>query len=263
MMRIRLAAIVVALFAIFGPSCSPVCKSRVSLSKGDTDRLAAFLKWTENVSPSFKGIGKLRIEERGATRQMRVAWIGARPGRLRLEGFGMWGQPTFLILLRDGDFFLHNAQDGRYFKGKSTAHNLARLLGVPVSGDGLITVLSGRPPILPFSRAELESSGDETGQRFILYGRRNRIVEKVSLSDDGTTAAQASFFDIWGRVDHTVTFTDFRYADDILFPFEIVIAQDKGPKAALKLERLWTGVPVSDDTFVSDFPDAEMTDLDT
>jgi len=261
--RVRFATVATILCAILGSSCAPIGKTRTSLSRDETGRLTAFLKWPENVPPSFKGIGKLRIEERGAIREMRVAWIGVRPGRLRLEAFGLWGHPMFLFILRDGVFFLHHAQDGRYFKGKSTARNLERFLAVPVSGDELVTVLSGRPPVLPFSKVDLESSDDETGQRFTLYGRSNRIVEKIWLNDDGTTAERASFFDTWGRVNHTLTFMDFRYVEDILFPFEIVIEQDKGPKATLKLERLWTGVPVSDETFVPDLSDAEMTDLDT
>lgn len=258
------AAAMVLLFA----ACAPVSKttpgtaSPLGTAGPHASRLLASLTQQEELLGSFRGIGKVTIRGKGRPQTNRVAWIGSRPQRLRVEVLGAMGQSILTFLLHGSTFYLQTHQDNRCLTGRATARNMSRFVSIPVRAEVLFSVLAGQPPLLPFTSAKAQPLKGEGNWRLSLYGKWRRPVERIWFTDDGTTPERVEFFDAWRNVEYSVKFSQFEDTEGFRVPHEIVISHVQGMVLSLSVERFWRNVAVPSGAYSLELADVEIVELD-
>ncbi len=248
-------------FCLF--ACTTTRNDVVTQCGPEAGRILAYLRQKNNNLGSFKGIGLLRITGRkGEAQTVRIVWMGSQPGNLRVETLGVWGQPTLTLLLKGSDFYVHNHQENRYYKGKGNIRNMSRLMSVPVSAKELFFLLSGQPPVLAFHNAKVETSRHDGQRSLCLYQTRNRLIERVWFKDDYTTVGRVDLFNRSRNPRYTIEFKEFEQVDGFVIPYKTVVTSRKGPVLTLNVERFWRKVPIPARAYTLDFSDAEVVDLD-
>ena len=114
------------------------------------------LETTNNKLKTFKGLGRIKLWNKGKLQTARVAWIGSRQGKLRFEIFSIPGQPS-ISLSSDGKYFyvISHAKH-RFYKKQSTDASLKKIILIPVKSIDIIALLAGRAPVHEHNDATIE-----------------------------------------------------------------------------------------------------------
>lgn len=127
-----------------------------------------------------------RVDQRGHDGRIRgtVLMFVERPNHVRFDAMTQFGPAA--ILTSDGETFsLTDLRENRFLVGPTCPINIARLIGIPLSGDDIGRMLLGGPPTLPHATATLTLTDDN------LY----RITERAP---DGS----------WQEMDYTIREVD-------------------------------------------------------
>ena len=98
-----------------------------------------------------------RVEQWGEEGRIRgtVFMFIERPGHVRFDVMTQFGPAA--TLTSDGEAFaLTDLRENRFFAGPACPSNIARLLGIPLSGEGVIQLLLGDSPRVPATTEEIE-----------------------------------------------------------------------------------------------------------
>lgn len=104
-----------------------------------------------------------RVEQWGEDGRIRgtVMMFVERPERVRFDAMTQFGPAV--ILTSDGDrFALTDLRENRYLEGPSCPENIARLLGIPMSGEDVTLFLLGDSPRLDTENRGISCTGDGT-----------------------------------------------------------------------------------------------------
>lgn len=241
-----LAACVLPLYAF---ACAPTPRATPAVGGPDPACLLAFLKARQNEVKSFRGLGKLSLMVRNEMQTTRVAWIGSRPGEMRVETLGLWGQPHLTLLINGSSFYLYVHGENRCFKGKATARNLSRLVSVPLRVEDLFAVLSGQVPVLPFRHAKIGRSDQEGRWCLDLYKGWGRLVERMWIAEGGRTVDGIEVFNGWGKLQYRVAFEEVREVEGVHIPERIIISKKQGPVLSLHVEEFGTEVAIPEGAY--------------
>jgi hypothetical protein len=97
---------------------------------------------------SLKAVARVEVERRGRRRAYEsVAFVQKGQDRLRVEGFGMLGEPLFAIVWDGHDVLLRSASDPTVHR--TGPAGFERLLGVSIAPSELCAMLSGNVPPMP------------------------------------------------------------------------------------------------------------------
>ena len=243
-------------------SCTSSQKSGSTLSEAEGIRLISLLERREKDFQNFRGVGKLQFKS-GPSKTMKIAWIGSRPGNLRLEMLGMWGQPLATFLLKEPTFCLYIVKDNVCYEGKSTAHNLSKLLTVSVESEDLFAVLSGHPPLPTFQKVRTRKLEGGTAQTLSLFGKWRKIIQKMWVSDTHNAVEKVESFDRFGDVKYTILFSDFKRHGRHLVPYEIQIVRPRGTEIVLNIQKFENGIAIPDKAFELDLGNAKIIGIDS
>jgi len=97
-----------------------------------------------------------RVDQRGGEGRIRgtVLMMLERPDRLRFDAMTQFGPAA--VLTSDGPAFeLLDQREGRFLQGRSCPSNIARLLGVALSGRDLLLLLTGDSPRIDASHESI------------------------------------------------------------------------------------------------------------
>ena len=143
----RFAALASAIFAaaIAGSACGP---ARVALPAGPGTPRADALPLLESATAACRAVRTLTTELTlaGKTGQQKIhghVVAGFAPGALRLEGVAPFGAPAFILAAENGRGTLLLARDRRVLPSAPPAEILQALVGVSLSPDDLLAVLTG------------------------------------------------------------------------------------------------------------------------
>jgi hypothetical protein len=210
----------------------------------------ASLRECSNAIQSARGTGKLTIAVEGRpTQRARLVWVAARPYALRLEVLGVWGQPLYKLLLKDGHFYWYDVGAGKSFHGDAEKYALKRLLGLAVEPEHLHALLTGCLPVESFRKVEWDVSEADGNAHLSLYGPWNRLVEEIELDQDPLGTKEAQFFDGWEDLQYVVTLGSFRPIDGIPFPETIVVFREGVGRLSLDVTRTYLNRPVPERVF--------------
>ena len=197
---------------------------------------------------TFKGIGELRLKENKKAQRLTVAWMGQLPEKLRMEALAVSGQPA-ASLAGDGRwlYFLSHA-DGRYYK-RPYEKGFGRFLSIPLDPGEMVTLLSGRVPVVTHHVVDLKTDPDSRGFVLILKKRWQGIVEKFYLGPDKQDVFKIERFDADGTLVWRLRWGAFHRVSDFSMPFWLRASRADGAFFELMVRRCWTNVPLDPRSF--------------
>ena len=202
-----------------------------------------------------------KVDQRGKQGRVkgRVLMFVERPDRVRFDVMTQFGPA--LILTSDGSAFaLSDFKENRYLTGPACEQNIARLIGVALSGEAVASVLLGDLPALGTSGGSVQCSG-EGGYRIERRGAdgARQSIELALLEGDLSAAPQAqrselravSYWDAQGRAVYRVRYEDYRaVAGGTRLPFTVRIEDLlNDTDALLRFQSIDTNVNVPADAF--------------
>ncbi|MAF33626.1 MAG: hypothetical protein CL941_06700 [Desulfobacter sp.] len=202
---------------------------------------------------TFKGIGRVRLWDKGNFQVSRVAWVGWNPKRIRMEVLGVSGHPL-VSLASDGDwvyFYIHTQQ--RFYKKRANT-TFQNFLSLPLGSIDMIALLSGRVPIADHQSVVLKRDPVSNRYTLVLKKRWRGLVEKIYFDKKKENVTQVERFDSTGDLVYRAKFERLQTIAGYIVPVKLVISTAVGVIFELDIEKYWVGVPVSLPMFVLEPP---------
>lgn len=111
-----------------------------------------------------------------------VRLMAQRGGQLRFDAVTPFDTPLATLVSDGTHFGLVDAQKNRHYHGPASPCNIARLIGVVMPPDEILTVLGGSTPVIDHHAAEL--SWDSRGNAEVLTLKGKELTQTIRL--DGT-----------------------------------------------------------------------------
>lgn len=164
-----------------------------------------------------------RVDQRGPEGRIRgtVLMFLERPDRVRFDAMTRFGPAA--VLTSDGEEFqLMDLRENRFFEGPTCPSNIARLLGIRLSGADVTRFLLGDSPRLEAAEEEIVCDGGEYVVSLrAADGRRQRLAFAIlSESVDGAPEDQILELrssEVWSAEGESLwraTFEDYRTVRD-------------------------------------------------
>jgi hypothetical protein len=184
-----------------------------------------------------------------------------RPDHVRFDAMTQFGPA--LVLSSDGDTFaLSDYKEKRFLSGPACERNIARLIGVAISGEAVTRVLLGDVPELASEKQTVACSGgggyavERRGQD----GSRQRIELAVNVADlekspaeQRTELRSVTFFNQNDKRLYQVRYEDYKALGKagVRLPFTVRIEDfTSGSDAVLRFQSIDLNVRVPDGAFV-------------
>ncbi len=221
---------------------SPVAIDLLSIAKNKNSKLK-----------TFKGIGRVKVWDKGNFQVSRVAWVGWNPKRIRMEVLGVSGHPV-ASLASDGDwvyFYIHTQQ--RFYK-KPANTTFQNFLSLPLGSVDMIALLSGRVPIADHQSVLLKRDPVSNRYTLVLKKRWRGLVEKIYFDKKKENVTRVERFDSTGGLVYRAEFERLQTIAGYTVPVRLVISTAAGVIFELDIEKYWVDIPVSLPMFVLEPP---------
>ncbi len=214
----------------------------------EAEDLLSKLKSRNHALETFKGIGKIKIWEKETSFATRVAWLGSRPGKIRVQLLDVTGRPAVSIAT-DGKqlYFLSHAEQ-KFYKLNSANPSFERVVKIPVKASDIISLLSGRVPIREHHSASV--TNDLSGYALTLKSRWGNIQEKIYFDPAKRNVRKIEIFDGADTPKYQATFDKMRNVAGYQIPAWLELSNDKGGKFQLRIDQCWADIPISPLKFV-------------
>jgi hypothetical protein len=204
-----------------------------------------------------------KVDQRGKEGRIkgRVLMFVERPNRVRFDAMTQFGPA--LVLTSDGaSFALSDFKEGRFMTGLACERNIARLVGVALSGDAVASVLLGDVPALAAASDSVSCSGSGgySVERRAADGSRQSIELAVHSDDFGkppdsqrSELRAVSYWNAAGKRLYRVQYEDYRSVGgaQVRLPFTVRIEDFAGDSdALLRFQSIDVNVKVPADAFV-------------
>jgi outer membrane lipoprotein-sorting protein len=249
----RAVALVLLLGACGGATCP-------KLQIADPARALSSRRYDAAAIRSLRAEAK--VDQRGKQGRVkgRVLMFVERPDRMRFDVMTQFGPA--LILTSDGDTFaLSDFKENRFMTGGACEQNIARLIGVALSGEAVASVLLGDLPPLASASESVQCSGQGgyRVERRAADGTR-QSVELAVLESDLSAAPEAqrselravSYWNAEGKALYRVRYEDYRPIADgkVRLPFTVHIEDLANESdALLHFQSIDANVQVPPDAF--------------
>jgi hypothetical protein len=192
-----------------------------------------------------------------------------RPNRVRLDAMTPFG-PAAVLTSNGERFALTDFRSDRFMRGQACPENIARLLGIPFSGEQVAAFLLGNTPRLKAQSQTIECTGEGT-YRVALHGAdgysqeidldvRDADRKGVVPDQQRLRLVRSELYDPGGRTVWRVELSDYRIVEDprsdakprygVAMPFEMHFWHArKGADAVLKFERVELNVSIPAEAF--------------
>lgn len=197
---------------------------------------------------AVKGIGRISLRDAHADRATRVAWLGAKDGRLRLEMLGPAGQPVAKFIFDGNTYSYVSHVDQKVYRHSGTNLNLKPLTGVSVLSDDVVYYMAGAVPLQDYHRIRL--IGDDHADRdvLILENWWGQTVQKIYMTLEAERVVQVEMHQ-WGQMTYRVELGRFRQIGGRWIPFYIHVTDGADNGFVIDVDNCWTGFPVTSDMF--------------
>ncbi len=218
------------------------------------DRLLSLIEQKNAAVQSFKGIGRIRIRDRGLSRTSRAAWLGTADGRLRIEFLGLPGQPVAKFIFDGNHYLFFSHMDEQIYRKKSTDPNLEPVTGVSIRASEVIDLLAGGIPVYEHDAISFEQCGETAGEqagkndRCVLIFKKTwlGVVEKIFFK--GSVIEKVEIFK-WGDKIYQATLNDIRTVDGKSVPFFVEIENAENQGFCFTVDRQWVDIDLRPDMF--------------
>lgn len=242
--------ITILLIASFFLSACSHLKARVADSDQEEARTLLLNLQNKNYHlKTFKGIGNFKLWDKGKLQAARLAWIGFKPEKLRLEILAVSGQPAVSIANNGSWLYFLSHSPHRFYKKRSTKADLKRLISIPITYGDVIALLVGRAPIHEYNTASIIRNEAGDGYVLVLKKRWQGIIEKIYLDEKKTAVRKVEMFDSRGSLVYMAVFEKMQTINKYQVPLKLVISNDD-IVFQLDIEKYWADIVVSPSMFV-------------
>jgi outer membrane lipoprotein-sorting protein len=238
------AALVVLILSVFLSACATLPRPDQT---AEAEALLAKLQAKNQGLKSFKGIGTIRFKDKEITQSSRVAWLGSQDGLLRIGILTIAGQPAASIAYNGETLYFFSHLEGRFYKRQTRDPDLEKLLSVPMRASELISLLTGRIPVVKYRAAIIEKNDSGKGCILILKSSWGRDLEKIYLDDSRNDIKKVEIFD--GSLVYRAEPADQKWTDNYQIPFVLTVSGKKA-EFSLSVDRYWINTSLSPDMFV-------------
>jgi hypothetical protein len=202
-----------------------------------------------------------RIDQRNEKGRIkgRVLMFVERPERVRFDAMTQFGPA--LVLTSDGsELALSDFKENRYLTGQTCPSNIARIIGVALSGPDVVSALLGDAPPFESTSDSMQCSGE--GSYVIDRRAADHSREQLEFSIQGQdfakkaseqrlTLSKVTVWNAAGERLYRVRYEDYRSAGHgASLPFTVRIDDDTtGSDAVLRFEKIALNVPVPEGAF--------------
>ncbi|OEU56750.1 MAG: hypothetical protein BA871_11130 [Desulfuromonadales bacterium C00003096] len=121
---------------------------------------------------SLRGMTRIRTEDPSGSASARQVLLLAKPGSLRAEVLGPFGQPLLLLAARDGVLKVSLPREQRFLQGAATPERIARFTRVALTAEQLVRLALYDVPLIAYDDSDL--TRHEQGYRLLLKGAEGR-----------------------------------------------------------------------------------------
>ncbi|MCP4109452.1 MAG: DUF4292 domain-containing protein [Desulfobacteraceae bacterium] len=218
----------------------------------EAENLVSALKNKNCNLNTFKGIGKIRQWNKYGSQVIRVAWMGKKPGQLRIAALGISGQPVATISSDGKYLYFISHTENRFNKMRSSDPNLKRIVSIPIKFSDVITMLSGGVPVRDYYYASI--ARNEFGHVIVLKTRWNRVLEKIYLDNSKTMVYRIEMFASGNNLVYSADFGRIQNVGPYRIPFQMIFSNGNDEGFQLSVNRYWPDVQISPSKFVLSSP---------
>jgi len=205
--------------------------------------------------------GEAKVDQRGPEGRVRgkVMMFLARPSSVRFDAVTQFGPA--LVLTSDGDSLaLSDFKENRYFTGPACARNVARMIGVALAAEDVVSVLFGDAPRLSSAKSSIQCSkaGGYRIDQFGGDGERQELEFALHADDfdkppemQRLALIRAERFDAKKRPIWRVRYDDYRSVKGgARLPFRVHVEDLRhGADAVLRFESIEVNVKIPEGAF--------------
>ncbi len=208
------AALMALCAALFGCHGAPKCPAQLLT---DPAKVLATQAAKSGALRTLRAEAKIDQRGREGRIKGRVMMFVERPDRVRFDAVTQFGPA--LTLTSDGErFALSDFKSNRYLTGAACEQNIARMIGVALSGRDVASVMMGESPLLEASAERMVCQGGSyVITREASSGGRQELEYAVHEADLQQAPEQqrlrltrASFWDAAGKPLYRVRYEDYR-----------------------------------------------------
>ena len=255
-----LVAILIISFTIIATGCSTL-KQRAEGPLATTippeaEALFNRLRAQNSRLHSFKGTGRMRIENRNGIQRTRIMWAGYQNEKLRLEIMGATGQPV-LSFAYDGErIYLISHTENRFYSKRSSDASLEKLISLPISVSESLDLLAGRVPM----EKHLLPTGvhvKEEGEQILVLKSLDRKAghQKITVDTASGTIRRIEVLDKDERLEYQVEFIQMQNVSGFEVPRELRFSNGSQASLQIVVERFWPNIAIPESLFELDRPD--------
>ena len=255
----RSLSLLPTLFCLLAACHGPTCPADLL---SDPSQVLAKQRSRAEAIHSLKA--EARIDQRSEKGRIkgRVLMFVERPERVRFDAMTQFGPA--LVLTSDGsELALSDFKENRYLTGQTCPSNIARIIGVALSGPDVVSALLGDAPPFESKNDTMQCSGegsyviDRRGQ-----GQTREVLEfsiheqdfAKKASEQRLTLSKVTVWNAAGKRLYRVRYEDYRSAGQgASLPYTVRIDDDStGSDAVLRFEKIALNVQVPEGAFRQD-----------
>ncbi len=232
------------------------CAGRACPAHLHTDPTRVLAKQAERVAAARTLRAEAKVDQRGPDGRVRgrVMMFLARPDHVRFDAVTQFGPA--LVLTSDGErFALSDFKQARFLTGPACAGNIARMIGVAMAGEDVVSMLFGEAPHLADAQPSIQCA-NEGGYRIdevAPSGVRQELQLEVHEDDfDKQPAEQrlhlvrAVRFDARNKRVWRVSYDDYRaVGKGLSLPFRVHVEDlRRGADAVLRFDDIDANVTI-------------------
>ena len=243
---------------LFFSACSALPKGSPVLpgSNIPADQFVKNILGINDKLETFQGVGKFRLYSRQGLLTSRVAWIGDKNSKLRIEVLGPGGRSQASFAADGNWFYAITRNPLRFHKMQSKNPSLNRFISIPIKTDDLCILLAGKIPVRPHHSVLALSGQPGGGVVLVLKKRWLGIVEKIFIDSTGSQVQKIEVFGTGGSLAYAVTFKGCRTVLGYRIPSTLLISDAGGVTFDLNIHKFNPDIKLADSAFVLDPPES-------
>jgi len=251
--RVALIILLISLLSIFGCARTPaplVIPDDFFEPGGNAriDDILAELGSNSLGFNTFKGIGYLRLwKSGGAPYGGRMAWAAERPDRLRVELMDLSGKPVLSWVGNRQLMQMLSISDGQFHEFRGDSLDLGRWASVPVTIEQMVTILSGKIPLILHRYRRMEEKGGEIS--LTLYDERLNRVQTIRSEASPLGEKSFSVWDSRGTLQYEARITGNTPSTAHPGPAFIQVTNGAGSGLSIEVSNFWPNAAVTDSLF--------------
>ena len=245
---------------LFFPACSILSKGSPGLpvSNIPADQFMANISGINDRLKTFQGVGKFRLRRKQGVLTSRVAWIGDKNSKLRIEVLGPGGRSQASFAADGNWFYVITRNPLRFHKMQSKNASLNRLISIPIKTDDLHRLLSGKIPVRPHHSVSALRDNSDGGVVLVLKKRWLGTVEKIFLDNKGSQVQKIEVFSTDGTLAYDVTFQDYKTVGEYRIPSRLLISDAGSVTFDLDIHQFNPDIKLADSAFVLEPPESKQ-----